>query len=100
MKIGLVLASLVAASTSAYAQAPGDYNDDGEIAPPGMAPVAPAVVAPAPVRETRWSIGLNVGSLNVAPHTQPDNKSDFSVGALAVRYRPWRHLELELTFGG
>ena len=101
MKIGLVLASLVAASTSAYAQAPGDYNnDDGDIAPPGMAPAAPAVVVAAPVRQQRWSVGLNVGSLDVAPHAQPDNKTEFSVGAIAVRYRPWRHLELELTFGG
>ena len=99
MKIGLVLASLVAASSSAYAQAPGDYND-GDIAPPGMAPAGPVGVAPAPVRQTRWSVGLNFGSLNVAPHMQPDNKSDFSVGAIALRYRPWQHLELELTFGG
>ena len=98
MKIGLVLASLVIATTSAYAQAPGEM-EDGDLAPPGMAPVT--VVAPTPpVRQLRWSVGLNLGSMNVAPHMQPENKSEFSVGQLALRYRPWRHLEIELALGG
>ena len=101
MKIGLVLVPLLAAG-SAYAQAPGDYYSDGDVAPPGMAaPVAPAIVAPAPpFRPQRWSVGLNVGSIGVAPHMQPENETDFAVSQLALRYRPWRHLEIELLLGG
>jgi hypothetical protein len=100
MKIGLVLASLVLSTTAASAQAPGDYYE-GDIAPPGMAPVAPEPApAPPPVRQRRWSIGLNVGSLGVAPHAQPENQTEFSVGQLALRYRPWRRLEIELALGG
>lgn len=101
MKIGLVVAPLLLAGT-AYAQAPGDYYGDGDIAPPGMAaPVAPGYVAPvAPFRPQRWSVGLSVGSIGLAPHMQPDNETDFSVGQLALRYRPWRHLEVELLLGG
>jgi hypothetical protein len=99
MKIGLVIAPLLIAAT-AYAQAPGEM-EDGDIAPPGMAPVSPEPAPPPPpMRAQRWSVGLNVGSLGLAPHMQPDNKTDFSVGQLALRYRPWRHLEVELAFGG
>ncbi|HUS26999.1 MAG TPA: hypothetical protein VMZ53_00765 [Kofleriaceae bacterium] len=105
MKIGLVLGSLVLCglSSAAYAQAPGDYYEGDEtLAPPGMAPeVAPdPAPAPPPVRQRRWSVGLNFGGLNVAPHTQPENESEFGVGQLALRYRPWRHLEIELALGG
>lgn len=98
MKIGLVVAPLLIAGT-AYAQAPGDYYSDGDVAPPGMAaPVAPVYVAP-PVRTERWSVGLNVGTIGLAPHMQPDNETDFGLGQLALRYRPWRHLEIELVVG-
>ncbi|HTL35256.1 MAG TPA: hypothetical protein VL326_19140 [Kofleriaceae bacterium] len=100
MKIGLVLASLVLSTTAAYAQAPGDYYDDGEVSPPGMAPTVAPEPPPPPVRQQRWSIGLNVGSMSVAPHMQPENPTEFSVGQLALRYRPWRHLEIELALGG
>jgi hypothetical protein len=103
MKIGLVLGSLVLATSAAYAQAPGDYYDDsGEtVAPPGMAPtIAPEPPPPPPVRQQRWSIGLSLGGLNVAPHTQPESQTEFSVGQIALRYRPWRHLEIELALGG
>jgi hypothetical protein len=101
MKIGLVVAPLLLAGT-AYAQAPGDYYGDGDVSPPGMAaPVAPEYVAPvAPFRPQRWSVGLNVGSIGLAPHMQPDNETDFSLAQLALRYRPWRHLEIELVLGG
>jgi hypothetical protein len=99
MKIGLALVSLVLATTTAYAQAPGDY-DDGDLAPPGMAPVTVVAAPPPPVRQLRWSVGLNAGHLGVAPHMQPDNQSDFSIGQLVLRYRPWGHLEIELALGG
>lgn len=106
MKIGLVIVPLLLA-TSAYAQAPGDDSQapadyqDGDIAPPGMAPPAPVVVTPAPPpRVRRWSLGLGLGSLSVAPHHAPDAGTEFSVGQLAVRYLATRHLELELAMSG
>lgn len=95
MKVRLIVASLVASSTLAHAQAPGDY----EVAPPGM---TPAEVAPAPVpeRPRRWSVGLGIGGLELSPHENPDVSTQFSVGQLAIRYRPWRHLEIELGLAG
>ncbi len=102
MKLRLILAPLLVAST-AYAQAPGDGYDDGDIAPPGMAPMvaAPvAVIAPAPEPARRWSVGLGVGSLELAPHVAPDQTTNFDIGQIYLRYRPWRHLEIELALGG
>lgn len=98
MKLPTILASLVIAQT-AYAQAPGEY-EGGELAPPSMAPVvAPVVVAPPPPQR-RWSVGLGVGSLELAPHVSPDSSSYFDIAQLYVRYRPWRRLEIELALGG
>jgi hypothetical protein len=96
MKLPVVLASLFVAS-SAYAQAPGDY-DEGTGAP-GMA--EPQVVAPTPPPPPRrWSVGLGIGSLSLAPHDAPDAKTEYGVGQIAVRYLATRHLEIELAFGG
>jgi hypothetical protein len=100
MKLGLVVAPLLLAGT-AFAQAPGDYYGDASVAPPGMAPAAPEYIPPPPpVRAQRWSVGLNVGNMGLAPHMQPDNETEFSLAQLALRYRPWRHLEIELVLGG
>jgi len=97
MKLPLVLASLFVAAT-AYAQAPGDYEEG--TGAPGMA--TPVVVVPTapppPIR--RWSVGLGFGSLSLAPHSAPDVETQYSVGQLAVRYLATRHLEIELAFGG
>jgi len=71
--------------------------------PPGMAPVAPPpqeAPPPPPPPERRWSIGLGIGSLNIAPHHDPESENVFSVGMIAVRWRPFRHLELELALSG
>ena len=108
MKLPLVLASLFVA-TSAYAQAPGDYAEPASeeavasaevVVAPGM--VAPVVVAPTPPppRPRRWSVGLGVGSLSLAPHGAPDVETEYGIGQLAVRYLATRHLEIELAFGG
>ena len=98
MKLPVVIASLLVAST-AYAQAPGDYYEDGSTAPSMVAPVAPVVVVPPPpVR--RWSIGLGFGSMSLAPHNAPEAETQFGVGQLAVRYLATRHLEIELALGG
>lgn len=97
MKLVALVPLLVAAT--AHAQAPGEVP----IAPPGMAPAAPVVVVAAPevpVMANRWAVGLSVGSLSIAPKGQPDNKTDFGVGELSLRYRATYHLELELALGG
>lgn len=101
MKLGLVAPSLLLLAGTAFAQAPGDYYGDANVAPPGMAPAAPEYIAPPPpVRAQRWSVGLNVGSMGLAPHMSPENETEFSLAQLALRYRPWRHLEIELVLGG
>jgi hypothetical protein len=99
MKLPVIAASLVLASTAAYAQAPGDYYEGGDLAPPSMVPVAPVVAAPPPPQR-RWSVGLGVGAMDLAPHSAPDSSTSFDIGQLYVRYRPWRRLELELALGG
>ena len=100
MKLPVIVGSLLVFASTAFAQAPGDYDEDS-IAPPSMAPVvAPVVVAPAAQPVRRWSIGLGIGGMDLAPHVAPDSKTQFDIGQLYVRYRPWRHLEIELALGG
>lgn len=92
-------------AAAAHAQAPGDYSGD-YYAGPSATPVAPppaAVVAPAPPRVGRLSVALGVGSLSLAADDSgggDPQSTNFAIGELAVRYRPWRHLELELSFAG
>jgi hypothetical protein len=97
----LSLAPLFAASL-AHAQAPGEAVPQ----PPGPAPESPCA-APCggcsqaeTVMSNRWSIGLSVGSMTLAPESQPDNQTDFGVGELALRFRATPHLELEVAVGG
>lgn len=100
MKLRLIgFATLLAATSStAYAQAPGEYE---QINAPGMAPVvAPAVVVTPPPRIRRWSVGLGIGSLDLAPHSAPDATTTYAVGSLSVRYLATRRLEVELAFAG
>ncbi len=97
MKLVALVPLLVAAT--AHAQAPGEVP----IEPPGMAAPTPVVVVAqpeVPVMANRWAVGLSVGSLSIAPKDQPDNKTDFGIGELSVRYRATYHLELELALGG
>ncbi|HSN27357.1 MAG TPA: hypothetical protein VLT45_13780 [Kofleriaceae bacterium] len=95
----VALAAVILASATAYAQAPGETP----IAPP-PAPEAgpgPAIVAPeVPVMENRWAVGMSVGSLSVAPKDSPDNKTEFAIGELSIRFRATYHLELELALAG
>ena len=98
MKLAVIAASLFVSSV-AFAQAPGDVEPSEEaVSAPGM--VAPVVVAAAPAPVRRWSVGLGIGGMSLAPHATPDDATNFDIGTLAVRYRPWRHLELELAFSG
>jgi hypothetical protein len=100
------LASLLAAPL-ANAQAPGDVPPQVIVAPV----VAPVIVAPAPaaapaapcresVMANRWSIGLSVGSMSLAPDSAPERETQFAVGELALRFRATRRFELELSLGG
>lgn len=52
------------------------------------------------VMSSRWSVGLSLGSMSLAPEGQPDDKTAFAVGELALRFRATPHFELELTVGG
>jgi hypothetical protein len=104
MKLAFIVAPLFV-SSAALAQAPGDYYDGSDEASgaPGMAvPVAPVQPAPPPPNPRRWSIGLGIGGLNLAPHegSYDGYATEYSIGQLAVRYRMTRHLELELAFAG
>jgi hypothetical protein len=97
MKLLLAASSLLIAST-AYAQAPGEYEEG--TGAPGMAPVVVEPVVAPPVKQRRWSVGLGFGSLGLSPHDNPDAETNYGIGQLALRYRPWRHLEIELAFSG
>lgn len=105
MKRPVILASLLLAST-AYAQAPGDYygGDYGpseeQLAAPSMVPVVAPVVVAAPSRVRRWSVGLGLGALELAPHSNANATTNFDIAQIYVRYRPWRRLEIELALGG
>lgn len=48
----------------------------------------------------RFSIGLSVGHLALAPKDAPDARSRFGIGELSLRYRVGLHLELEAAMGG
>jgi len=92
------LAPLFAASL-AHAQAPGEWV-------PPAAPDGGTVCAPCGCRhvdsvmDNRWSLGLSLGSMSLAPDGQSDNQTAFAVGELALRFRATPHLELELSAGG
>jgi hypothetical protein len=101
MQVRLVVLVPLLVAATAHAQAPGAYYDD--LSPPGMAPAGDCacdVVAAAPMRPRRWSVGLNVGFVELAPHHARHDTTEYSLAQLAVRFRATRHLELELALGG
>src|SRR5262245_13320115 len=89
-RLSLVAIPLLIAAT-AHAQAPG------EVAPQPMPAPTPVVVVPAttqcggcirePVMANRWAVGLSLGSMGIAPKDNPDDKTNFAVGELAIRFR-------------
>jgi hypothetical protein len=102
---------VVATAATAYAQAPGDQvpveqapvDYSQPIMAPGYVQPQPVMVAPpvrASVMDNRWAVGLSVGQLTLAPKDSPDQKTDFGVGQLSLRFRATLHLELELALGG
>lgn len=99
-----IAALVTLAAGTATAQAPGQAYDNP--APPAYGPYyaqPPAVVAPAgPQLPGRWSIGLGILGSSFAPpnDVQGVMPVDFQGGAVALRYRPWRKVSLELSLGG
>jgi hypothetical protein len=94
----LALAPLLIAAT-AHAQAPGEWEPQAAPAAPAASPCSYAA-AREPVMAHRWAIGASVGSLAIAPEGAPDNKTQFGVGELSLRFRATPHLELEVALGG
>ena len=93
----LAIAAVILASATAYAQAPGETP----MAPPPAPEANPCgCTAQIPVMANRWAVGLSVGSLSIAPKDTPDNKTEFAIGELSIRYRATLHLELELALAG
>lgn len=101
MRSLFVLAPLLLA-TVAHAQAPGEVAPQAAPAPVMVVPVA----APCggcirePVMANRWSVGLSVGSMGLSPKDSSEDKSNFAVGELSIRFRATPHLELAFAFGG
>jgi len=93
----LAIAAVILASATAYAQAPGETP----MAPPPAPEASPCgYAAPIPVMANRWAVGLSIGSLSVAPKDTPDQKTEFGIGELSIRFRATVHLELELALAG
>lgn len=114
MKLRIAVWSVVAlvplfTAGPARAQAPGEVFA-GPPAPPSEAPAESEVpppmviqVARPSVMNNRWSVGLSVGSMGLAPDGAPhdhDHTTGFAIGELAVRFRATPHLELEASAGG
>ena len=91
----LSIAPLFAAAT-AHAQAPGEWTPE----PAYAQPPPPAVAAPAAPAVRKWSVGVSMGQTELAADGLEDQAVTFGIGTIAVRYRGWRHLELELSLGG
>ena len=87
----LAAAVVLLAASTAYAQAPGETLPE--------VPAPPATDS-IPVMANRWAVGMSVGSLSIAPKDSPDDKTQFGIGQLSLRYRATYHLELELAVGG
>jgi hypothetical protein len=87
----IVAAAVLLAATTAYAQAPGETLPE--------VPAQPATDS-IPVMANRWAVGMSAGSLSIAPKDSPDDKTQFGVGELSLRYRATYHLDVELAAAG
>jgi len=93
-------ALLLLSASTAYAQAPGDYEPTEAPPPPPPAHVyaAPPAHDPWAVMANRWSVGFSVGQTKVK--INDGDPTAFAVGELALRYRLRPEWEAELTIGG
>jgi hypothetical protein len=94
------LALALALAPLAHAQAPGEVSAQPVVMVPESACVACGCNRPETVMSRRWSVGLSLGSMTLAPDAAPDDKTAFAIGELALRFRATRHLELALAVGG
>jgi hypothetical protein len=99
LRTAAVVALLLAATSIARAQAPGEMEPSAAPPPPPPGFVC-AGAAPIDVMANRWAVGLGLGSLSLAPKDSPDAKTDYAIGELSIRFRATYHLELEAAFGG
>jgi hypothetical protein len=92
--------------------APVGYAD-ATGAPGNITPVVVAPVAQNPcgggyrcnasyheLMQHRWAVGLNVGGLTTSRESNPDDKTNWSVGSIDIRFRVMPHLELVTELGG
>ena len=100
--LALAIPLLASLAATAHAQAPGEMTPMAYGPAAGPSAVDPSVVAvpQVAVMANRWAVGLSAGSLSVAPKDQPDNKTEFAIGSLSIRYRATYHLEVELALAG
>src|ERR1044071_9204555 len=91
---------LLLGATTTHAQAPGEVAVQPVVMVPESACVACGCSRAETVMARRWAVGLSLGSMTLAPDGQPDDKTAFALGELALRFRATRHLELELAVGG
>jgi hypothetical protein len=91
---------LLFTASLAHAQAPGEAAIQPVVMVPESACVACGCNRPDSVMSRRWSVGLSLGGMSLAPESRPDDETAFAVGELALRFRATRHLELELAVGG
>jgi len=100
MSARLWIASLVTlAAGTAYAQAPGESYDNPPAYGPYYAQPPAAQPAPGPRLPGRWSVGLNMSTVDYTSEDTGESLQ-FDGGSLAIRYRPWRKVDLELSLGG
>jgi hypothetical protein len=91
---------LLSTASLAHAQAPGEVATQPVVMVPESACVACGCNRPESVMSRRWSIGLSLGGMSLAPESRPEDETAFAIAELALRFRATRHLELELAVGG
>lgn len=103
LRLGVVTLTPLFVAATAYAQAPGQWSEPPTApvqGPTYAAPPPQIVVVTPPRHDTRFSVGLNVGSTGIAPSMHEGDSVNFDGASLSFRYRPWDHLELQLDLGG
>jgi hypothetical protein len=110
-RLSLLVAPILLASSSAFAQAPGEIEPSYSQPPPSYeAPPAPPGVAVNPCNcevnpmAHRFAVGLNFGAYSVSPSDTGDRddvtETNFRAAELSIRYRVTPRFEMELLLSG